>query len=187
MSVVKEWTCFGHGDFEGPDPVCPFGCKGSVKRIFKTAPGIKSRQTRNKDELDKEVAHQLGVTNWSNRNGTVASSTQLHRLTPEQQKAREHLEGYERQYVADRGGHAPRLKFREGQGVLAGKEVPDGPITVALPAGPKDKDGKATFNRALLPSAMPGSRTNNLTRMPMPRLYTRTMNRKDDPDGRKGL
>jgi len=188
MAITKEWECAAHGEFESADGACPYGCKGTARRVILTAPGFKSRRTSNADEVQKHIAHTMGVNNYSNRNGSVASSTRLRHLTPEQQKAKSELEGYERQYVAEKGGTGNwngRMRFNNGEGVLAGKEVPAGPISIAMPNTGHDAQGRPTFNRAALPPAMAGTSGNNIGKLPSPRALTRTFNRPDDPMGHK--
>lgn len=73
MALMKEYTCLGHGTFESTKPVCPSGCN-TVNRIFLTAPGIGSQRTRHIDRTLTEIAKDMGVTNMSNRNGSVANS-----------------------------------------------------------------------------------------------------------------
>lgn len=73
MAVMKEYICLGHGIFESTEPFCPSGCN-TVNRIFLTAPGIRSQRTGNIDRTLVEVAKDLGLTDMSNRNGSVANS-----------------------------------------------------------------------------------------------------------------
>ena len=73
MAVMKEYICLGHGIFESTAPFCPSGCN-TVNRIFLTAPGIRSQRTGNIDRTLVDVAKDLGVTDMSNRNGSVANS-----------------------------------------------------------------------------------------------------------------
>jgi hypothetical protein len=147
-----------------------------MKRVFLTAPGIKSNRTRNADEIQKTIAHTLGVTDYSTKNGTVASSTNMSRLTPEQQKNKKALEDYERTYAA-KAQWDGTLKFKDG------KPVPKGPTTVELPTSGNDANGKPQFNRAAMPMAMPGTSGNNIPVLPKPGRVTRYMNRKGDALG----
>lgn len=71
-TVIKEYICPGHGAFSSTVPVCPHGCTLNVERRFFTAPGLKSTRTSNVDRMLRAVAADFGLTDMSNRNGSVA-------------------------------------------------------------------------------------------------------------------
>lgn len=50
--IIKEWFCSEHGDFEGSHAICPaLGCESAeVIRVFHTAPGMKSDNTKRFDD-----------------------------------------------------------------------------------------------------------------------------------------
>ena len=68
MAIIKEWTCLAHGDFDGPEAVCPHGCE-TVTRSFRTAPGLKSDSTKGCDSRLEYLAEKYNLTDMSNRNG----------------------------------------------------------------------------------------------------------------------
>lgn len=74
MAVIKEWSCAAHGFFSSFDPVCPKGCKGTgfIQRVILTAPGINNARTKNIDKTLTGLAHQFGLTDMNNQNGTGA-------------------------------------------------------------------------------------------------------------------
>lgn len=74
MGIRKEYVCFAHGPFEADSPVCPEGCTTAVERQFRTAPGIRSNRTRNIDSTLTALAKDFGLSDLSNRNGSVAQS-----------------------------------------------------------------------------------------------------------------
>jgi hypothetical protein len=53
MSVMKEYVCAAHGEFEARTPKCPRGCSSRfVRQEFRTAPAARSGRTK---LLDKEM------------------------------------------------------------------------------------------------------------------------------------
>lgn len=73
MAVNKEWRCLAHGAFEGAEGVCPHGCT-TVVREFRTAPAAKSAKTKNSDKALENLARRFGLTDMSNRDGSVGGS-----------------------------------------------------------------------------------------------------------------
>jgi hypothetical protein len=74
VAVKKEYICFAHGRFEADSPVCPKGCTLNVERRFFSAPAAKSNRTSNIDRMLRSVAADFGLSDMSNRNGSVALS-----------------------------------------------------------------------------------------------------------------
>lgn len=75
MAIVKELKCLAHGPFESTakDPVCPYGCT-VVIREFRTAPGTRSTKTKQSDAALERLAKRFGLSDMSNKNGSVANS-----------------------------------------------------------------------------------------------------------------
>lgn len=64
MSVLKEWECPVHGDFEGTHPVCPeIGCEAEVKQVFRTPVAIGSQVLRRFDAGIKKSVDMMGLGN----------------------------------------------------------------------------------------------------------------------------
>jgi len=69
MAILKEYTCAAHGPFEAlvkqdETPKCPKGCsKRFVKREIRTAPAARSVVTGRMDTLQRDVAHDFGLSN----------------------------------------------------------------------------------------------------------------------------
>lgn len=63
MSVVKEWFCGEHGDFESSHAICPqFGCASKeVIRVFKTPPKIRSGMTTRTDAGLRRTAESYNI------------------------------------------------------------------------------------------------------------------------------
>lgn len=78
MKPVKEWKCEAHGYFESTRPECPYGCT-TVVRVHLTPPAIRtSGRTANIDNTLNRLAAHHGMTDISNRNGSVASSVKMY-------------------------------------------------------------------------------------------------------------
>ena len=80
MPVVKEYRCLAHGNFEGVEPRCPFGCETAVERTFLTAPGAISGKTKGTDATLERLARRFGFTDMSNRNGSVGNSKRTNKV-----------------------------------------------------------------------------------------------------------
>lgn len=75
MAVIKEWKCAAHGEFEGPEQKCPFGCpKRFVVQEFRTAAAVHDGTTAYTDATLRGLADSVGLTDMSNRNGSVMNS-----------------------------------------------------------------------------------------------------------------
>jgi hypothetical protein len=82
MAIVKEWNCPEHGNFESKFALCPHGCL-EIERVILTAPSTVSRRTKNIDSTLTTMAKEHKLTDISNKNGTLASSTpQFQSQTP---------------------------------------------------------------------------------------------------------
>ena len=73
MAVTKEYRCLQHGPFDATDGICPSGCD-TVVREFRTAPGGRSPKTKTMDKTLQGLADRFGLTDMSNRNGSVGGS-----------------------------------------------------------------------------------------------------------------
>src|ERR1700690_107549 len=71
--MIKEWFCMAHGRFESEEALCPYGCT-TVERRFYTAPGTRSAGTKLVDGVFMDFANERGMTDLSNRNGTIGNS-----------------------------------------------------------------------------------------------------------------
>lgn len=75
MAIIKEWRCAGHGPFEGPEGKCPWGCPPRfVVQEFRTAAAYHDGTTANTDRTLRGLADSVGLTDMSNRNGSVMNS-----------------------------------------------------------------------------------------------------------------
>ena len=80
MAILKEYICKAHGAFEGFDPACPHGCKGTmVEREFRSAPAVHYKdgfnQSSNIDKNLNNLAKDYGMTDIKhNSMGSVAGS-----------------------------------------------------------------------------------------------------------------
>lgn len=73
MPVIKEWRCLAHTTFDNSTGVCPHGCT-TVVREFRTAPGTRSSRTKVADGALEHLAKRFGLTDMSNRSGSVGGS-----------------------------------------------------------------------------------------------------------------
>lgn len=66
MSVIKEWQCKKHGNFEGSHPICPaMGCRSDkVDRVFLTPVGIKSEFLSRHEKGIKKLAASYGQSDF---------------------------------------------------------------------------------------------------------------------------
>lgn len=75
MAVLKEFRCAAHGEFESTEPVCPHGCpKRFVVQEFRSAPAVHDGTTAYTDQTLRGLADSVGLTDMSNRNGSVMMS-----------------------------------------------------------------------------------------------------------------
>lgn len=75
MPIMKEWRCAAHGSFESPEGKCPQGCpKRFVVQEFLTPPAIHDGKTAYTDATLRGLADSVGLTDMSNRNGSVMNS-----------------------------------------------------------------------------------------------------------------
>ena len=69
MAILKEYTCAAHGPFEAmvkqdQTPKCPNGCsKRFGSREFRTAPAARSVVMGRMDGLQRDMAHDFGLSN----------------------------------------------------------------------------------------------------------------------------
>lgn len=71
MSVIKEWFCGEHGDFEASHPICPvIGCASKeVVREFRTAPKLRSATTTRTDAGLRRTAESYNIDLRSAKEG----------------------------------------------------------------------------------------------------------------------
>jgi hypothetical protein len=75
MAIIKEWRCAAHGEFEAPEGICPRGCpKRFVVQEIRTPPAYHDGVTRNTDQTLRALADEHGLSDMSNRNGSVMNS-----------------------------------------------------------------------------------------------------------------
>jgi hypothetical protein len=74
MAVLRDYQCLAHGNFEGFEAKCPYGCSDSfIKMIFLKPPGYHSDRTKGIDSTLKGLASDFGLTDMNNQNGTSAN------------------------------------------------------------------------------------------------------------------
>lgn len=66
MSVLKEWCCIAHGDFDASHPICPCdGCDSSeVTRVFRTAPSLSKGKYKRFDQGLRKSSEMMGIDNF---------------------------------------------------------------------------------------------------------------------------
>lgn len=66
MSVIKEWNCVLHGEFDGSHPICPeMGCDSkAVVREFRTAPTIRSSTMKKFDAGIRRSSDMMKINNF---------------------------------------------------------------------------------------------------------------------------
>jgi hypothetical protein len=75
MAIVIEFRCAAHGEQEGPELKCKYGCpKRFVIQEFRTAPFVHDGTTAYTDATLRGLADSVGLTDMSNRNGSVMNS-----------------------------------------------------------------------------------------------------------------
>lgn len=75
MAAILELKCAAHGEFESTEFACPHGCpKRFVVQEFRTAPSIHDGTTKHTDATLRGLADSVGLTDMSNRNGSVMNS-----------------------------------------------------------------------------------------------------------------
>jgi hypothetical protein len=73
MAVLKEFKCLAHGAFDAKEAICPRGCT-TVIREFRTAPAGRSAKTKASDAALESLAKKYGLSDMSNRSGSVGGS-----------------------------------------------------------------------------------------------------------------
>lgn len=71
MGIMREFFCKGHGLWQTDKKIvnqCPGGCT-KFERYFSSPPGYVGQKTRNNDRMTRDIAHSLGLSDMSNRNG----------------------------------------------------------------------------------------------------------------------
>jgi hypothetical protein len=75
MAIEREWKCAAHGEFTGPDQKCPHGCPTRfVVQEFRTAIAVHDGTTAYTDRTLQGLADSVGLTDMSNKNGSVMNS-----------------------------------------------------------------------------------------------------------------
>lgn len=75
MAAILELKCAAHGEFESTTFACPYGCpKRFVIQEFRTAPFVHDGTTAYTDRTLQGLADSVGLTDMSNRNGSVMNS-----------------------------------------------------------------------------------------------------------------
>lgn len=73
MSVLADYSCAAHGNFESRTGHCPYGCGDSVvQKVFLKAAVFKSNRTVNIDRNLQALADDFKLTDLNNQNGTSA-------------------------------------------------------------------------------------------------------------------
>lgn len=75
MSVLKEFRCKKHGNFESSHPICPaLGCRSDkVERVFLTPVGIKSEFVSRHESGIKRLAAAYGQSDFKTARAGEAS------------------------------------------------------------------------------------------------------------------
>lgn len=75
MAAILELKCAAHGEFESTVFACPHGCPPRfVVQEFRTPNAIHDGATANTDRTLRGLADSVGLTDMSNRNGSVMNS-----------------------------------------------------------------------------------------------------------------
>ena len=75
MAAILELKCAAHGEFESTTFACPHGCpKRFVVQEFRTPNAIHDGTTAHTDATLRGLADSVGLTDMSNRNGSVMNS-----------------------------------------------------------------------------------------------------------------
>jgi hypothetical protein len=79
MAILKEFTCAAHGPFDeqvnGDEiPYCPTGCSPRfVRREIRTAPAARTVVTGKLDTLQRDIAHDFGLSDLKVAKDSTAS------------------------------------------------------------------------------------------------------------------
>ena len=115
MAVLKEFVCLAHGAFTSASPRCPHGCTTTERRFF-NAPGIRSNRTRGIDRTLDSLAASAGLTDMSNRSGSVLGGGRGRAAPPVSRDYRKFLE----EKFAGQGQITPSGNFGMWGGVPSG-------------------------------------------------------------------
>ena len=76
MAIKREFTCIAHGVFESETAICPHGCTSTIERTYTkgSAAPRTSGKTKATDAALQRLADRFGMTDISNRNGSVKGS-----------------------------------------------------------------------------------------------------------------
>ena len=71
MGVIKEWNCNDcNNEFDSDVSICPSCSSIDVARAFRTSPGFKSDNSKNKDFLVRDALQSYGLSDYSNNEST---------------------------------------------------------------------------------------------------------------------
>jgi hypothetical protein len=144
MAVVKEWRCLAHGAFDSSQGVCPSGCS-TVIREFRTAPGTRSAGTKASDAALERLADKYGLSDMSNRRGSVGDREKKNDFAPVWGKM-----PVGNNYEVGKGEVAREGAQGGANAALKGLELPIGKDTVRLDMAGRDAQVKQ-MEKALAP------------------------------------
>lgn len=86
MSIIKEYRCAAHGEFEATEPQCPQGCSTRfVKQEIRTAPAYHNGRTKRVDQELDALASTYGMTNIRSDKDSGSVMDQLRKADPSHQ------------------------------------------------------------------------------------------------------
>lgn len=154
MPVLRDYRCLAHGNFESKAaaPLCPHGCT-TVEPVWLTPPSVHTGgRTRNIDRTLENLANDYGLSDLSNRSGSVAGSRSRSQPQGLQAGFRPFGEfgAYASQLQAEGAGSAmaqgePAALYARSRSALHGN-LP--PMVVEAAGGPEDKAKLAAMIQA---------------------------------------
>lgn len=85
MAIIKEWACAAHGEFEGAEGICPWGCSSRfVRQEIRTAPAYHDGRTKRVDRELEALARDYGMTDIRSDKDSGSVMQQMQKTKPEE-------------------------------------------------------------------------------------------------------
>jgi len=148
MAVLKEYSCRAHGSFEAfaddEVPECPHGCSARwVRREIRTAPAAGTVKTGKMDALQRDLAHNFGLSDLKTDKENGKSVIENLRGTPDFSPKWVDVPGQQKSGWSSRGEKPPTVDVASTFGMQAGNALSDAKPNKSLPTQIMGKwDGK---------------------------------------------
>jgi hypothetical protein len=150
MAILKEYRCQAHGPFEAfaddEVPECPNGCSARwVKREIRTAPAAGNVRTGKMDALQRDLAHNFGLSDLKTDKENGKSVIENLRGMPDFSPKWVDVPGKQAAGWSQRGEKPAAVDVASTFGMQAGNALADSKPSKSIPTQLMGKwDGKST-------------------------------------------